>query len=114
MTQEEKNIKLAEADGWKLEWRTIRGKRVRRAVKKAPGVVYQRETFFNYFEDLNAVHELWLSLPRVSRILVVANLADMLGLPKGEEDEIGELEEALFSATAAQRAEAIGKTLKLW
>jgi len=67
-----------------------------------------------YFEDLNAVHELWLSLPRVSRILVVANLADMLGLPKGEEDEIGELEEALFSATASQRCEALGKTLNLW
>lgn len=118
MNQEEKNKKLAEHFGWT-------------DLRIAPDILQpqieilegRHYSYFggldfyevpNYFQDLNAIHELWLFLPRVSRLLVVAKLADMINLPKGKIDEIGELEEALFSATAAQRCEAIGKTLELW
>ena len=108
MTQEQKRIKLAKAGGWVYDpqeeypWQD--------PDPEGEGYYYPPD----YFNDLNAVHELWLSLPRGTQLTVVGKLADMINLPKGDQDEIGELEEALFSATAAQRAEALGKTLSLW
>jgi len=98
MTQEEKRIKLAKyafSQTQDQEWALVR-------------------PLPDYFNDLNAVHELWTSLPRVTRLIVVARLAKILKLPKKNQNEIGELEEALFSATAAKRCEALGLTLNLW
>jgi len=110
MTQDEKRIKLAEAAGWKVHPKD----RFIVIPPNSPHSVQPLFTIPDYFNDLNVVHELWASLPRATRLIVVARLADILKLPKGNQNEIGELEEALFSASAAQRATAIGLTLNLW
>lgn len=135
MTQEQKRIKLAEAEGRKWYVHLVEGAesahpghrflafpgewmafiRVREADMSEPiADIFDRLRLPDYFNDLNAVHELWASLPRGTRLMVVHHLAKMIKLPKGNQNETGELEEALFSASAAQRAEAIGKTLNLW
>jgi len=112
MTQEQKRIKLAEAAGFTQEEPWLDGRKCWGHKKHPKHIGF--EEIPDYFNDLNAVHELWASLPRATRLIVVARLADILKLPKGNQNEIGELEEALFSASAAQRATAIGLTLNLW
>lgn len=120
MTQDEKNILLARAVGWDLEWRRIKGKNVRRAVKKDKGIIYTRETFPDYFNDLNEAHKLeelvWIDRYRYD---YNRNLDLVIGATplKGPESKTGPwIYEGTKArrATAAHRAEAIGLTLELW
>jgi DNA-binding protein Fis len=113
MTQEEKRIKLAEAGGWKR----IPAETVGAAAKLFYGDIWWRDAENNtiacadqlpdYFNNLNAVHELeqWMfqsyeTLEGAERLSLYTKL-------------LCKLEHPLF-ATAAQRCEAIGLTLKLW
>jgi hypothetical protein len=64
----------------------------------------------DYFHDLNAVHELESKLTHEQHLAFRMNLWDItVGL--GEDDV---WDRHFISATAAQRCEAIGKTLNLW
>lgn len=99
MTQDEKRIKIAMACGWEPSktdgcWNNAK----------------RRETMENipdYFHDLNAMHEAEKSLLLKKQMLYQG----MIGKVTGNKCP------ALFGqihATAAQRAEAFGKTLNLW
>lgn len=101
MTQEQKQIKLAEAAGWRL---FSPFKNLWAPPKHV--VEYECDAYPlpNFFNDLNAVHE----------------LEKVLG-PKGQwelyEKEVVKLTGGwgqAMHATAAQRAEALGLTLSLW
>jgi len=108
MTQEQKRIKLAEAGGWT----NIReqdydhgysGDDVRQYWMGTPPDDLPTQ-LPDYFNDLNAVHEL-------EKVLTEDQYDDYrqhLG------KAVGYLWRGIFSATAAQRAEALGKTLNLW
>jgi len=104
MTIQEKTIKLAEAAGWRLFssfdnlW--------------APPkhiVEYNCDAYPlpDYFTDLNAVHELENSLTEIQFRTYRGVLSDVVG-------DVSFFCRKYTSATAAQRCEAIGKTLKLW
>jgi hypothetical protein len=99
MTQEEKQIKLAEAAGWIeiSDWKAagINGKH-----PTEPWV----EVIPDYFNDLNAVHQLEKVIGPIKGIELCWHLNEM-GIS-------GEWE--ILTATAAQRAEALGLTLNLW
>jgi hypothetical protein len=110
LTQQEKNIKLCEFRGWKLIHEDISGlwswqnpivtHRDRWTANKdmaAKGVLP------DHFSDLNAVHEVELSLSEEDHRRFVLFL-----------DEICLSYYKSRSATAAQRAEALGITLNLW
>jgi hypothetical protein len=91
-TQEEKRIKLAEADEWKPDSRGLGW--------LSPHGYYAPPP--DYFNDLNAVHE----LEKVMRPPKQETWCLWEGYCRRIEDDP--------HATAAQRAEAIGKTLNLW
>ncbi len=103
MTQEQKRIKLAEAGGWK---------QLRDGRWKLNGKV---ERFIpDYFNDLNAVHELeqqiwaqqWSLRDKFCDILalIMNPVHGYRGLSASD----------ALDATAVQRCEALGKTLNLW
>jgi hypothetical protein len=99
LTQEEKIIKLAEAGGWGLfsEFKNL----------WAPPkhvVEYDCDAYPlpDYFHDLNAVHEFIMAQSCEFLIRYRNTLADFCG------------SQHYHNATAAQRCEAIGKTLNLW
>jgi hypothetical protein len=109
MTQEEKQIKLAEAGGWTeiSDWKAagINGKHPTESwVEVIP----------DYFSDLNAVHELeqqtWSKQWNLKDdfcdhlALIIDPVHGYRGLKATD----------ALQATAAQRAEALGKTLSLW
>jgi hypothetical protein len=101
MTIEQKRIKLAEAGGWTeiSDWKAagINGKHPTESwVEVIP----------DYFYDLNAVHELEKILTLSQFWSYADRLNAMVDGSKGKDSYI--------SATAAQRAEALGLTLKLW
>lgn len=105
-TQEQKRIKIAEACGWtQCRWNG--------AYDTLKGVPPVRPSVFrdipDYFNDLNAMHE-------AEKVLIQRG-----GLPSYEHflrlNEFTEDNEPWYGsihATAAQRAEAFGLTLKLW
>jgi hypothetical protein len=114
MTQEEKRIKLAEAARWKgiseqflvgyAPWRTEPYSDRVNACPVDELECFPLDPLPDYFNDLNAVHE----------------LEKVLG-PKGQwelyEKEVVKLTGGwgqAMHATAAQRAEVIGLTLSLW
>lgn len=125
MNIEEKNIELAKADGWRLRWQykgggelydekpnrhcwkvwtpkpewwnTDAGRAVRASIDdsaKPP----------NYFNDLNAVHQLEKVLKGGMRSKYDAEL----GLIASRDHCF------IWETTATQRCEAFGKTLNLW
>ncbi len=110
MTQEEKQIKLAEAAGWL------------RMIRMGVEVYYDHtgrhvlpHDLPDYFNDLNVVHEL------ESRIMngqfgTISGYIKNLSLEcVGKESADGIINISLLvSASAAERCEAIGKTLNLW
>jgi hypothetical protein len=113
MTQEQKRIKLAEAAGWKR----IPAETVGAAAKLFYGDIWWRDAENNtiacadqlpdYFNDLNAVQELVMTLSDEDKCRFSGRLMDLTGDRKFE----------LFltiNATAAQRCEAIGLILNLW
>jgi hypothetical protein len=117
MTQEQKRIKLAEAAGWKR----IPAETVGAAAKLFYGDIWWRDAENNtiacadqlpdYFNDLNAVHELekvltdeqWPEYREELRTIVIGGIRLVSQWCKTD-----------LHATAAQRAEAFGLTLGLW
>jgi hypothetical protein len=112
MTQEEKRIKLAEVAGWKVHPKD----RFIVIPPNSPHSVQPLSTIPDYFNDLNAVRELQAKLTSDQQFEFVYQLNDALGLvPLSSPASYKEV--VLFdfaNATAAQRCEAIGKTLNLW
>jgi hypothetical protein len=112
MTQEQKRIKLAEADGWKVHSKD----RFIVIPPNSPHSVQPLSTIPDYFNDLNAVRELQAKLTNDQQFEFVYHLNDVLGLvPLSSPASYREV--VLFdfaNATAAERCEAIGLTLKLW
>jgi len=97
MTQEEKRIKLAKADGEDND-----------SIKR--GLIP------DYFNDLNAVQELQDKLTNDQQFEFVYHLNDVLELvPLSSPASYREVVLFAFAnATATQRSEALGKTLNLW
>jgi hypothetical protein len=113
LTEQEKRIKLAEADGW----------------DESPSGKWSNNGFIlpdplnppDYFNDLNAVHELEKMLLPDDAYYSQRNFySSEVGRVTGNDNGQGWKplsNDACFNilhATAAQRAEAIGKTLNLW
>jgi hypothetical protein len=121
MTQDEKRIKLAEAAGWKgivashmigyAPWRLMP---YEKCVQKTPiddlaGIPL--DPLPDYFNDLNAVHELekmltdeqWLEYREELRTIVIGKIRLVSQWCKAD-----------LHTTAAQRCEALGQTLNLW
>jgi hypothetical protein len=105
MTQGQKRIKIAEACGWKFDLPSI-PKNPASPFWTPPLRLRGHTTLPDYFNDLNACHEaekticgenfdtpLWVSF--------LCNLDRVVNKRRAH-------------ATAAQRAEAFGKTLNLW
>jgi len=103
MTKEQKRIKLAEAAGFTQEEPWLDGRKCW-GHKKHPNIGF--EEIPDYFNDLNAVHELEKILTLSQFWSYADRLNAMVDGSKGKDSYI--------SATAAQRAEALGLTLKLW
>ncbi len=129
MTQEEKNIKLAEVEDWRLRWQHTGGgelfdvKPKRRCwsvwtppqkwwsteAGKAAARAFDCDPYPpDYFRNLNAVHELEEKLDDSQKMLYVAKLSQILSPSKFPQSF------RILHATAEQRCEAIGKTLNLW
>lgn len=135
MTQEEKNIKLAELEGWRLRWQnkgggelftekpkshcwevwlppqnywnTEAGEAARQAIDYSPSPP-------DYFKDLNAVHLLEMY---VEDRELWNRYTDELGIIRHYKADIHclrSLANIIVSAKAKERCEAIGKTLNLW
>ena len=110
MTQQEKRIKIAQACGWIDIYRGSRkGNRTPEGntlwgTKDAPSINYGREYVIvpDYFNDLNAMHEAERILTLSEEQLYFETLHETAG------------NTMFYRATAAQRAEAFGKTLNLW
>jgi hypothetical protein len=117
MTQEQKRIKLAEVAGWK----PYPSENVGPAARFFNGDIWFRhaesytiatpEQLPDYFNDLNAVHELESTLGEKQTRLYAFILAQVL-----DTSPTVDLDDQFLNihATAAQRAEALGKTLNLW
>lgn len=127
MTTEQKRIKIAEACGWLDITRCTR--RLKPAedgvcvmgTKDPPSINYAREYSFlpDYFNDLNACHQMEKMLTHENWQTYSERLRTEVGF--GCEDYrdangtvVIELCGPQWHATAAQRAEAFGKTLNLW
>ena len=116
MTQEQKRIKLAEAGGWKkLKGFSDSGWPLLRTPPEKPNKEGYLEAIPDYLNDLNAVHELELKVFQDSSfqldysrslIRIIKNLSPLCKQFFTDFD--------LVTATAAQRCEALGLTLKLW
>jgi hypothetical protein len=130
MTQEEKRIKLAETVGiqvkkfqyqipyhgntsiWRKGFLSEQDAIISREQDK-PWVKSEVEPYNDlfacpdYFNDLNAVHELEKVLTSLQWFNYSALLTKIVG-PKDQEYYLN------LHATASQRAEALGLTLKLW
>jgi hypothetical protein len=111
LTQEEKRIKLAEAAGWTTDKRGLGW--------LSPHGYYAPPP--DYFNDLNAVHELEKMLLPDDAYYSQRNFySSEVGRVTGNDNSQGWKplsNDACFNilhATAAQRAEAIGLTLNLW
>lgn len=116
LTQEQKRIKIAEACGWKLE--NINDyldspsdtELIGSLGRNIWGIVP------DYFNDLNACHEMEKVLPRETKYSPFREyLTRLNGLScssrcSGDQGICGDT----TCATAAQRAEAFGLTLNLW
>jgi len=116
MTQEEKRIKLAEATGWKRaglinEW--LRPSRAH--IPQFHSSWVGLDALPDYFNDLNAVHELELKVFQDSSIQLDYSRS-LIRIIKNS-SPLGKQffsDFDLVTATAAQRAEALGLTLSLW
>jgi hypothetical protein len=120
LTQEEKRVKIAEAMGWKkCHAPGLRGL----VVGKAPSGYIGNRTHYeieptghwwelpDYFNDLNACHkaELFHGFNNYRNPTARDYFMRLLGMVSAIHQD-----EATSSATAAQRAEALGLTLNLW
>jgi hypothetical protein len=110
LTQAEKRVKIAEACGWRY-----------------PGSMHLKTQAWNrwippkgakgkvpdYFRDLNACHEMEKTLTEKQSIDYEDRLRHAV-INKGEPHNADPWDFQVCHATAAQRAEAFGKTLGLW
>jgi hypothetical protein len=111
MTQDEKRIKIAEACGWIFNPPPYREPPFSSGFKAEallcwvrPGnMSHQTESPPDYFNDLNACHE-------AEKILSIHQLNQMNDILW----DLIEMKQHAWQASAAQRAEAFGKTLNLW
>jgi hypothetical protein len=126
MNQKDKSIKLAELEGWQLRWQNRGGGEL--FTEKPEGHCWQvwlfPQNYWNievgeapwraidyrlsppdYFKDLNAVHELEKVIKK-DFYLWKAYESFLARIVLGDC--------GMFHITAAQRCEAIGKTLNLW
>ena len=101
MTQEQKRIKLAEAAGWKVHPKD----RFIVIPPNSPHSVQPLSTIPDYFNDLNAVHELEKVLTYQQHCLYCNILEMVVGGPAYM---------PAVRASASHRCEALGKTLNLW
>jgi len=111
LTQDEKRIRIAEACGW--EWLPYGGtmawyfRGVMRWFRATLGLrtdVIATDPLPDYFNDLNAAHAM-------EKAICDRRLSYYIEL----EREMDTVDSTLvISATAAQRAEAFGRTLNLW
>jgi hypothetical protein len=117
MTQEQKRIAIAEACGWKLtDGVTITGTPYKKWVNDGRAA-YAVDELPDYLNDLNAMHEAEETLGANDKVFFVASLFGILGLdcPSFEKEaRPNDFYFAVAHATAAQRAEAFGRTLGLW
>jgi hypothetical protein len=102
MTQEQKRIKLAEVAGWEVHPKD----RFFVIPPNSPHSVQSLSTIPDYFNDLNAVHE----FEKLLYLHQFWSYADLLSITV----DTSRGKDFYISATAAQRAEAIGLTLNLW
>ena len=113
LTQEQKRIKLAEAAGWKCASHVAEfDKPFALMCWYRPGnAEWQTEEPPDYFNDLNAVHEL-------EKLLTDAQWPEyreeLRTIALGGIRLISQRCKADIHATADQRAEALGLTLSLW
>jgi hypothetical protein len=109
LTQEEKRIKLAEAAGWTKFYESWTGQK-----KACIPNDSQILPLPDYFNDLNAIYsaeqKAW-GKDYGLRSVFVDHLALIMNPVHGYRMQSAE---DLLDATAAERAEALGKTLNLW
>jgi hypothetical protein len=104
MNQQEKRVKIAEASGWKLANRVL-PECANNAIMCwiRPGdSEWEESQIPDYFNDLNAMREVEDILTPSEEQLYFETLHETAG------------NTMFYRATAAQRAEAFGKTLNLW
>jgi hypothetical protein len=101
MTDEEINIKIAEACGWHYYdgWKHEDGRE-----DKLP---YGPP---NYCNDLNAMHEAEEQMDEIDWVFFINELSTLVRLPKQAEVQVKQL----VHSTARQRAEAFLRTLGKW
>jgi hypothetical protein len=104
MNQQEKRIKIAQACGWKLANRVL-PECANNAIMCwiRPGdSEWEESQIPDYFNDLNDMHKAERILTLSEEQLYFETLHETAG------------NTMFYRATAAQRAEAFGKTLNLW
>lgn len=106
MTQEQKTIKLAEFEGYKSCSKQFYGGVETWRIGNGPALL--PESLPKYFEDLNTVHNLEPKLTADEYWKYVELLVKIV------REKFVPYVADRSSATAEQRAEAIGQTLKLW
>jgi hypothetical protein len=106
MTQEEKRIKLYEAAGWEVIELTLCNAKLD---KNGDPEIEPIAPLPDCFTDLNAVHELFKCIPQNLKpkyfTILCSQVSSLIALNGYYE---------ATEVTAAQRCEAIGKTLDLW
>lgn len=109
MTQQQKIIKLAEFEGWRKEY--IHGNGVDTDVWIHPNGkdCREEEWFPNYFQDLNAVRKLEEKLTDEQWTDYLNNLYYITFKPAAKDRD-----KQAVHASAEDKCEALGKTLKLW
>lgn len=121
MTPEKQRITIAEFCGWAFECKAAHGYSVTTISKEGKGVVTGRsESEFgmmdiiklpDYLNDLNAMHEAEKLLTDEQIWKYISKLVDLTGA-----ESLEEYAEAfvMIHATAAQRAEALLRTIGKW
>ena len=107
MTQQKKRIKLAIAHGWELKQCRFHGCDTWHSPEGVCADGDDYPCLPDYFNDLNVVHALEMSLSLECR----NHYVERLRLTLGAGQYLGAV---TVCATAAQRAEALGNSLGLW
>lgn len=113
LTQEEKRVRIAEACGWESIWKDDR--KNFRGFHLSHAADGKHRLIPDYFNDFNACYEMEEAL-RNDQFSYTAYWRALFKVVTGKEwsGDIGYFHFAMVHATAAQRAEAFGKTLNLW
>lgn len=115
LTQEEKNIKICEALGWRRIKPDMVGPLCWEKANEPHEfgfTAYWQHELPNYFNDLNACHEMEKVLDEKQELRYLAKLAAQVSI--GKQHTVSWNRERTYHATATQRAEAFGLTLNIW